>query len=47
MKGKKTLKSGSVSSIFLFLKRKPEREFSYTRAQIKEKFAQVKVLNLH
>ena len=46
MKGKKALKPGSVPSIFPFLKRKPERELSYKRAEIKEKFAQVKVLNL-
>ena len=46
MKGQKALKPGSVPSIFRFLKRKPERELSYKRAEIKEKFAQVKVLNL-
>ena len=36
MKSKKALKPGSVPSIFPFLKRKPEREFSYKRAQIKK-----------
>ena len=46
MKGKKALKPGSVLSIFPFLKPKPERELSYKRVQIKEKFAQVKVLHL-
>ena len=45
MKSKKALKAGSVPSIFPFLQRKPERELSYRRAQIKEKIAQVQVLN--
>ena len=45
MKSKKALKAGSVPSIFPFLQRKPERELSYKRAQIKEKIAQVQVLN--
>jgi hypothetical protein len=39
MKGKKALKPGSVPSIFPFLHRKPERELSYKRAQIREKIA--------
>ena len=42
MKGKKTLKPGSVPSIFPFLHRKPERELSHKtdkRAQMREKIA--------
>lgn len=37
MKTKKTLKPGSVPSIFPFLFRKPERELSHKREQTREK----------
>jgi methionine aminopeptidase len=45
MKEKKALKPGSVPSIFPFLHRKPERELSYKRAQIREKIAKNEVKN--
>jgi methionine aminopeptidase len=46
MKGKKALKPGSVTSIFPFLHRKPERELSYKRAQIREKIAKDEVISV-
>jgi hypothetical protein len=46
MKGKKALKPGSVPSRFPFLHRKPERELSYKRAQIREKIAKDKVISV-
>ena len=39
IKTKKSLKPGSVPSIFPFLYRKPEREMSHKRKQIREKIA--------
>ena len=44
MKAKKTLKPGSLPSIFSFIKRKPERELSSNRAQTREKNARQQVL---
>ena len=46
MKGKKGVKPESVSSIFPFLHRKPERELSYKRAQIGEKIANDEVISV-
>ena len=36
-----------VRIAYLFLQRKPERELSYKRAQIKEKIAQIQVINVN
>ena len=47
MKGKKALKPGSVPSIFPFSQRKPKRESSYKRAQIKEKIAKDQVIHFN
>ena len=41
----KALKPGSVPSIFPFSQRKPKRESSYKRAQIKEKIAKDQVIH--
>ena len=47
MKGKKALKPGSVPSIFPFLQRKPKRELSYKRTQVKEKIAKDQVIDVN
>ena len=44
IKTKKSLKPGSVPSIFPFLYRKPEREMSHKRKQIREKIARDEIL---
>ena len=44
---KKALKPGSVPSIFPFLQRKPKRELSYKRTQIKEKIAKDQVIDVN
>jgi hypothetical protein len=46
MKGRNSLKPGSVPSIFPFLHRKPNREISYKRAQIREKIVKDEVIVL-
>ena len=43
MKTKKTLKAGSVPSIFPFVHRKPERQSSQKREKIREKIRRVEV----
>ena len=47
MKGKKALKPESVLSIFPFLQRKPKRELSYKRTQVKKKIAKDQVIDVN
>ena len=47
MKSQKALKPGSVPSLFPFLQRKPKRELSFKRTQIKEKIAKDQVIDVN